>query len=89
MSDTKAAPLQCLHRGRILSCPPTSQTVKEIFLYSTVSTLNPKFGHENPIPLEMSARLPTDCGDGGDDFTQLQLVQNGSFTGGIQANLKS
>ena len=33
--------LQCLHKGRILSCPPTSQTVKEIFLYSTVSTLKP------------------------------------------------
>ena len=32
---------QCLHRGRILSCPPTSQTVNEIFLYSTVSTLKP------------------------------------------------
>jgi hypothetical protein len=25
----------------ILSCPPTSHTVKQIFLYSTVSTLNP------------------------------------------------
>ena len=33
--------LQCLQRGRILSCPPTSQTVKEMFLYSTVSTLKP------------------------------------------------
>ena len=35
---------QCLQRGRILSCPPTSQTVKEMFLYSTVSTLNPTQG---------------------------------------------
>ena len=26
---------------RTLSCPPTSHTVKEMFLYSTVSTLNP------------------------------------------------
>ena len=25
-----------------MSCPPTSQTVNEIFLYSTVSTLKPK-----------------------------------------------
>lgn len=33
---------QCLQRGRILSCPPTSQTVNEMFLYSTVSTLNPR-----------------------------------------------
>ena len=32
---------QCLQRGRILSCPPTSQTVNEMFLYSTVSTLKP------------------------------------------------
>lgn len=32
---------QCLQRGRILSCPPTSHTVKEMFLYSTVSTLKP------------------------------------------------
>lgn len=32
---------QCLHRGLILSCPPTSHTVNEIFLYSTVSTLKP------------------------------------------------
>merc|ERR1711971_1470312 len=33
-----------LHNGRILSCPPTSQTVNEMFLYSTVSTLNPMVG---------------------------------------------
>jgi hypothetical protein len=36
--------VQCLQRGRILSCPPTSQTVNEMFLYSTVSTLNPEKG---------------------------------------------
>lgn len=35
---------QCLQRGRILSCPPTSHTVKEMFLYSTVSTLKPGVG---------------------------------------------
>lgn len=34
--------IQCLHNGRILSCPPTSHTVNEMFLYSTVSTLKPK-----------------------------------------------
>ena len=34
---------QCLQRGRILSWPPTSHTVNEMFLYSTVSTLNPVF----------------------------------------------
>ena len=36
--------IQCLQRGRILSCPPTSQTVKLMFLYSTVSTLKPRDG---------------------------------------------
>ena len=36
-----AEDVQCLQRGRILSCPPTSQTVNEMFLYSTVSTLKP------------------------------------------------
>lgn len=34
--------VQCLQSGRILSCPPTSQTVKLMFLYSTVSTLKPR-----------------------------------------------
>ena len=36
-----AEDVQCLQRGRILSCPPTSHTVNEMFLYSTVSTLKP------------------------------------------------
>jgi hypothetical protein len=34
--------VQCLQSGRILSWPPTSQTVKLMFLYSTVSTLKPR-----------------------------------------------
>merc|ERR1719263_2289969 len=34
----------CLHKGRILSWPPTSHTVKLMFLYSTVSTLKPIVG---------------------------------------------
>ena len=38
--------VQCLHKGRILSWPPTSHTVKEMFLYSTVSTLNPSLALE-------------------------------------------
>jgi len=33
-----------LQSGRILSCPPTSHTVKLMFLYSTVSTLKPMVG---------------------------------------------
>jgi hypothetical protein len=28
----------------------------------------------------------TDCGNGGDDFTKLQLVKNSSLSGGIQTN---
>lgn len=28
----------------------------------------------------------TDGGDGGDDLTQLELVKNGGFTGGIQSD---
>lgn len=28
----------------------------------------------------------TNSGDGGDDFTKLQLVQNGGFTGGIETD---
>jgi hypothetical protein len=38
---TRRAHSQCLQSGRILSWPPTSHTVNEMFLYSTVSTLNP------------------------------------------------
>jgi hypothetical protein len=35
----------------------------------------------------MHARvLRTDCGDGGDDFTKLQLVKNGGLSGGIETN---
>eukprot|EP00001_Collodictyon_triciliatum_P160353 28172_3 len=46
-STTKISPCvfwKCLQSGRILSCPPTSHTVKLIFLYSTVSTLKPMVG---------------------------------------------
>lgn len=28
----------------------------------------------------------TDCGDGGDDFTQLQLVQDGGFTSSVKTD---
>ena len=30
--------------------------------------------------------LLTDCGNGGDDFTELQLVQNGGLSGGVETN---
>jgi len=29
----------------------------------------------------------TDCGDSGDDFTELELVENGGFTSGIKTDL--
>ena len=31
-------------------------------------------------------RKPTDCGNGGDDFTELQFVQDGCFTGRIESD---
>jgi hypothetical protein len=136
--------LQCLHNGRILSCPPTSHTVKEMFLYSTVSTLNPNerkgngnmqgtiskaafsqtkhplsagrdrstaierysmIGNRILSPLPPSPTVPwttadlakphymivvyrfihrdqlTDCGNRGDNFTELELVKNGCNDG--------
>ena len=33
--------------------------------------------------------LRTDCGDGGDDFTELQLVENGGLSGGIETDHKN
>jgi len=30
--------------------------------------------------------LLTDCGNGGDDFTELELVKNGGLSGGIETN---
>lgn len=30
----------------------------------------------------------TDCWDGGDDFTQLQLVEDGGLTSGIKTDLE-
>ena len=35
---------QCFQRGRIICWPPTSQTVKVMLLYDTVSTLKPMVG---------------------------------------------
>lgn len=29
---------------------------------------------------------PTNCGDGGDNFAQLELVQDGRLAGGVQAH---
>lgn len=82
---------QCLQRGRILSWPPTSHTVNEMFLYSTVSTLKPLDSIHTISPCrtrQTTSRL-TNSGDGGDDFTELELVEDGGLTSGIKTNLQS
>jgi hypothetical protein len=42
-------------------------------------------GELNVLVLD-SLDVEADCGDGGDDFTELQLVQNGGLSGGIETN---
>lgn len=84
--------LQCLHKGRILSCPPTSHTVNEIFLYSTVSTLKPVIRREvkrirSRATGFRQGRYITDRRNRGDNFAKLELVQNRSFTSSVQADL--
>lgn len=60
-----------------------------MFLYSTVSTLKPAGEHSSQF-LEFVGggwtKARTDCGDGGDDFTELQLVEDGGLSGGIETN---
>lgn len=61
-----------------------------MFLYSTVSTLNPRHtskvtAHSLIVRHEcLTAHEPTDGRDGGDDFTQLQLVEDRRFPRGVQ-----
>ena len=57
-----------------------------MFLYSTVSTLKPG-GIVNEFCRRMRTALLTDGRDGGDDLTQLKLVQNGCLTSGIETDL--
>ena len=60
-----------------------------MFLYSTVSTLKPESKRSSQF-LEFDAKrwttTRTDCGDGGDDFTELQLVEDGGLSGGIETD---
>lgn len=42
-------------------------------------------GELNVLVLD-SLDVETDCGDGGDDFTELQLVEDGGLSGGIETN---
>lgn len=37
-------------------------------------------------PVEGSGSGLTDRGDGGDDFTELELVQDGGLTGGVKTD---
>lgn len=81
-----------------LSWPPTSQTVKLMFLYSTVSTLKPagRPAHHRVSGCAMqqqvnnypAARRRTNGGDGGHNLSQLELVEDGCLTSSIQANLQ-
>ena len=56
-----------------------------MFLYSTVSTLNPE-GREirTTCSLRSIGGNLTDCRNGGHNFSQFKLVQNGGFTRGVQ-----
>lgn len=88
-------------RAPTLSWPPTSHTVKLMFLYSTVSTLKPggtRAGPRSRLLANPSARraLPqarrsgrTDSGDGCDNLAQLQLIQNRSLTSCVQTDLRA
>lgn len=81
--------LQCLQSGRILSCPPTSHTVKEMFLYSTVSTLKPGMTNVLRVLFLLETRTQlTDGGDCGNDFTKLELVQDGRLASSIETDLQ-
>ncbi len=68
-----------------LSCPPTSHTVKQMFLYSTVSTLNPV--REGDTARGNEQTCVTDRRNGGNDLSQFQFVQNRRFTRGVQPDL--
>lgn len=67
-----------------------------MFLYSTVSTLKPggngkRYQKANRCCSEQCGAdkggwYHTDGGDGGDDFTELELVEDGGFTGGVESD---
>lgn len=61
-----------------------------MFLYSTVSTLKPKMRRIASVETLRDCCLHatrTDRRDGGDDFAELELVQNRRFPGSIETNL--
>ena len=60
--------------------------MNEMFLYSTVSTLNPT-GRQGVAMGSLGPQL-TDCWDGGDDLTELELVKDGGLTSGIETDLR-
>ena len=60
-----------------------------MFLYSTVSTLNPEISQLVSLPRSDIASMKigeerTDCGDGGNDFTKLELIQDGGLSGSVK-----
>jgi len=62
--------------------------VKEMFLYSTVSTLKPDAtaGLRALSMLKVWIVL-TDGGDCGNDFAELELVQDGRLTSSVETDL--
>lgn len=58
-----------------------------MFLYSTVSTLKPRIAGAVSARWTRGVAKLTDCGNGGDDLAELQLVEDGGLTGGVEANL--
>lgn len=57
-----------------------------MFLYSTVSTLNPT--ERQGVAMESLRLQLTDCWDGGNDLTELELVEDGGLTCGIETDLQ-
>jgi hypothetical protein len=64
-----------------------------MFLYSTVSTLKPgqvirMLVYDSGLLLQvMRQAWHTNCGDGRDDLSELQLVQDGGLTSGVETDL--
>ena len=60
-----------------------------MFLYSTVSTLKPNAATGLRILSTLRTWIVlTDGGDGGNDFTELELVQDGRLTSSVEADLQ-
>lgn len=87
----------CSNTGLTLSWPPTSHTVKLMFLYSTVSTLKPARTRTPVRACSKPKRAPrfpsadrgvrTDSGDGRHNLAQLQLIQDCGLARRVKTDL--